>query len=75
MFGMIWKLLIERNKNMFSYNSVKSAHKLLLILIFLLLGTSCQRNEVIKTHGISYLEKRQKLKILEVYGQLFYLFI
>ena len=31
---------------------------LIIILIFL---TSCQRNEVIKTHGISYLEKREKL--------------
>ncbi len=29
-----------------------------LILLFL---TNCQRNEVIKTHGISYLEKREKL--------------
>ena len=31
---------------------------LFILLIFL---TSCQRNEVIKTHGISYLEKREKL--------------
>ena len=29
-----------------------------LILSFI---TSCQRNDVIKTHGISYLEKREKL--------------
>ena len=29
---------------------------LLLVLIF-----SCQRSEVIKTHGVSYLEKREKL--------------
>ena len=27
---------------------------------------SCQRNEVIKTHGISYLEKREKLIIVNV---------
>ena len=31
---------------------------LFLILTFI---TGCQRNEVIKTHGISYLEKREKL--------------
>ena len=35
-----------------------------LYLIILLFLTSCQRNEVIKTHGIAYLEKREKL-ILE----------
>ena len=34
-----------------------------LILLFL---TNCQRNEVIKTHGISYLEKREKLIIVNV---------
>ena len=32
-----------------------------LIVILILSLTSCQRNEVIKTHGISYLEKREKL--------------
>ena len=31
---------------------------LLLILLFII---SCQRKEVIRTHGISYLEKREKL--------------
>ncbi len=31
----------------------------LLLILFFLIG--CQRNEVIKTHGISYLEKREKL--------------
>ena len=34
------------------------------ILIFSILLTSCQRNEVIKTHGIAYLEKREKLIFL-----------
>jgi len=34
---------------------------LLLILFFL---TNCQRNQVIKTHGIAYLENRQKLIIV-----------
>ena len=36
-----------------------------LILIFIFI-TSCQRNEVIKTHGISYLNKREKLIIVNV---------
>tara|TARA_B100000686_G_C16426486_1_gene779860 strand:- start:168 stop:617 length:450 start_codon:yes stop_codon:yes gene_type:complete len=36
---------------------------LYLFLIFIFLA-SCQRNEVIKTHGISYLEKREKLIIV-----------
>ena len=31
-----------------------------LFLIFMFI-VSCQRNEVIRTHGISYLEKREKL--------------
>ena len=35
---------------------------LLFIIIFFIIG--CQRNEVIKTHGISYLEKREKLIIV-----------
>ena len=35
---------------------------LLLIIIFFIV--SCQRHEVIKTHGISYLEKREKLIII-----------
>ena len=34
----------------------------LLIISFCI--TSCQRNKVIKTHGISYLEKREKLMIV-----------
>ena len=33
-----------------------------LLLFILIIG--CQRNEVIKTHGISYLEKREKLIII-----------
>ena len=33
-----------------------------LILLFLLVN--CQQNEIIKTHGISYLENREKLVIL-----------
>jgi len=32
---------------------------LLILLLFLVMG--CQRHDVIKTHGISYLEKREKL--------------
>jgi len=34
------------------------------LLITAILLTSCQRNEVIKTHGISYLEKREKLIVV-----------
>ena len=37
---------------------MKKTAYLFLIFIFI---ASCQRNEVIKTHGISYLEKREKL--------------
>ena len=35
---------------------------LLFIIIFFII--SCQRHEVVKTHGISYLEKREKLIIV-----------
>ena len=37
---------------------MKKTAYLFLIFIFIL---SCQRNEVIKTHGVSYLENREKL--------------
>jgi len=36
----------------------KKIYSLFIILIFI---TNCQKNEVIKTHGITYLEQRQKL--------------
>ena len=36
----------------------KNAYLLLIILLF---ATSCQQNEIVKTHGIAYLEKREKL--------------
>ena len=39
----------------------KTIFFLLLSLIFF---TACQRNEVIKTHGLAYLEKREKLIIV-----------
>ena len=39
----------------------KNIFFLFIILIFF---TGCQRNELIKTHGISYLEKREKLIIV-----------
>jgi|TARA_Y100000310_G_C20197510_1_gene585356 outer membrane protein assembly factor BamE (lipoprotein component of BamABCDE complex) len=35
--------------------------KIIYLLLILLFIISCQRKEVIKTHGISYLEKREKL--------------
>ena len=34
------------------------------ILVSLIFLTGCQRNEVLKTHGIAYLEKREKLIIV-----------
>ena len=37
---------------------MKETIYLLLILLFTI---SCQRNEIVKTHGIAYLEKREKL--------------
>ena len=41
---------------------MKKNSYLLFIIIFFTIG--CQRNEVIKTHGISYLEKREKLIVV-----------
>ncbi len=35
--------------------------KLFLLIAFVILLSSCQRNPVLKTHGISYLENREKL--------------
>ena len=35
--------------------------KIIFLFLVILFITNCQRNEVIKTHGISYLEKREKL--------------
>ena len=35
------------------------------LLVSLILFTGCQRNEVIKTHGIAYLEKREKLIVVD----------
>ena len=37
---------------------MKKTSYLLIILLFII---SCQRTELVKTHGISYLEKREKL--------------
>ena len=37
---------------------------LLLIVFVFLASTACQRNELVKTHGIAYLEKREKLIIV-----------
>ena len=39
----------------------KNIYSLLIILLFI---TACQPNEVVKTHGIAYLEKREKLIIV-----------
>ena len=35
------------------------------ILLIITFSFGCQRNEVIKSHGISYLEKREKLIVLQ----------
>ena len=35
------------------------------LLVSLIFFTGCQRNEVIKTHGIAYLEKREKLIVVD----------
>ena len=35
-----------------------------LLLTILIVFTGCQRKEVVKTHGLSYLEKREKLIVV-----------
>ena len=40
---------------------VKNVYLLVIILFFI---TACQQNKVIKTHGIAYLDKREKLIIV-----------
>jgi len=35
------------------------------LLVSLILFTGCQRNKVIKTHGIAYLDKREKLIVVK----------
>ena len=53
-------------------------NKLIYLVLIFLFVSSCQRNQVIKTHGISYLEKREKLifinksnknDVVNVFGQ------
>ena len=38
--------------------------KAILLVVILISLTNCQRNEVIKTHGVAYLEKREKLIVV-----------
>ena len=38
--------------------------KIYFLFIFLFIFTSCKQNEVIKTHGVAYLDKREKLIIV-----------
>ena len=38
--------------------------KIIYLFAILIFVSSCQRNQVVKTHGISYLEKREKLIII-----------
>ena len=39
----------------------KNIYSLVIILLFI---TACQQNEILKTHGIAYLEKREKLIVV-----------
>ena len=39
-------------------------HKIITIIIFLLLS-NCQRNPVINTHGVPFLDKKQKILIVD----------
>ena len=52
--------------------------KTVYLLLIVLFTISCQRNEIVKTHGISYLEKREKIifvnksnknDIINIFGQ------
>jgi len=52
--------------------------KTVYLLLILLFTISCQRNEIVKTHGIAYLEKRERLifvnksnknDIINIFGQ------
>ena len=52
--------------------------KTVYLLSILLFTISCQRNEIVKTHGVAYLEKREKLifvkksnknDIINIFGQ------
>ena len=38
--------------------------KIIYLFAILIFVSSCQRNQVVKTHGISYLEKREKLIVV-----------
>ena len=42
----------------------KKMHKIIIILILLLLS-NCQRNPVINTHGVAFLDKKQKNLIID----------
>ena len=54
--------------------------KILYLLSIFLFIISCQRNEIVKTHGIAFLEKREKLvfvkksnknDVINIFGQPF----
>jgi len=38
--------------------------KIVYLLLILLFTSNCQREKIVKTHGIAYLEKREKLLII-----------
>ena len=49
----------------FAFNIFFHINKIIFFALFLIILAGCQQNEVLKTHGISYLEKREKLIIVD----------
>jgi len=43
--------------------------KTFLIIFILIFSFSCKKNDVIKTHGVAYLEKREKLIIINEFNK------
>ena len=43
--------------------------KNILIILILLILTNCQKNQIIKTHGVAYLEKKQKNLVINETNQ------
>ena len=48
----------------FAFNIFFHINKIIFFALFLIILAGCQQNEVLKTHGISYLNKREKLIIV-----------
>ncbi len=59
---MIKKTILLYNFNISNFNIFMHIKKNIIITVLLLIIlTSCQRKAIINTHGISYLEEREKL--------------